>query len=286
MKTKTLLGFLFLLATVLSLTSCQDNTEIILFSGSELNNETGTCTNTVSNATLYLNGSLSMDIGIANGKGGYSAQSSDETIVTAIVKNDRLLLNAHDKKGKTKVTISDKDGNSATLPVEVSYGVASLYGRTEQISVIVDNVYWKDEELQEAVREELRSYSFLKQGNEYILQPEDVNTYLKENSKGKFTLETGSEEGKREGIYQIKIDDTLTGDFRYTFEFTYNDNNEKHTFFLNPKLKSASVKSVAPAPILFVEDITDIQPVTSVQLPENSRVIYVFYSNLMQLRPL
>ncbi len=97
MKTKTLLAFLLLSVMTFCMSACQDDAEIILFSGSELINETGTCTNTISSTVLYLNGRETGDIGIANGKGGYSAQSSDETIVTATVSNDRLLLESHGK---------------------------------------------------------------------------------------------------------------------------------------------------------------------------------------------
>ena len=85
MKTKTLLGFFLLSVMAFCVSACQDDAEIILFSGSELVDETGTCTNTVSSTVLYLNGWEAENIGIANGKGGYSAQSSDETIVTATV---------------------------------------------------------------------------------------------------------------------------------------------------------------------------------------------------------
>ena len=126
MKTKTLLGFFLLSLMTFCISACQDDAEIILFSGSELIDETGTCTNTISSTVLYLNGWESENIGIANGKGGYSAQSSDETIVTATVNDNRLWLSSHGKKGKVTVTVSDKDGNYVTLPVTVSYGVLTF----------------------------------------------------------------------------------------------------------------------------------------------------------------
>ena len=126
MKTKTLLGFFLLSVMAFCVSACQDDAEIILFSGSELIDETGTCTNTISSTVLYLNGWEAENIGIANGKGGYSAQSSDETIVTATVNDNRLWLSSHGKKGKVTVTVSDKDGNYVTLPVTVSYGVLTF----------------------------------------------------------------------------------------------------------------------------------------------------------------
>lgn len=107
MKTKTLLGFFLLSLMTFCISACQDDAEIILFSGSELIDETGTCTNTISSTVLYLNGWESENIGIANGKGGYSAQSSDETIVTATVNDNRLWLSSHGKKGKVTVTRPD-----------------------------------------------------------------------------------------------------------------------------------------------------------------------------------
>ena len=141
MKTKTLLAFFLLSVMTFCMSACQDDAEIILFSGSELINETGTCTNTISSTVLYLNGRETGDIGIANGKGCYSAQSSDETIVTATVSDDRLLLESHGKKGKVTVTVSDKKGNSVVLPVTVSYGIMTFYCRMNRsgFAISVDN---------------------------------------------------------------------------------------------------------------------------------------------------
>ena len=56
MKTKTLLGFFLLSLMTFCISACQDDAENILFSGSELIDETGTCTNTISSTVLYLNG--------------------------------------------------------------------------------------------------------------------------------------------------------------------------------------------------------------------------------------
>ena len=98
MKTKTLLGFFLLSLMTFCISACQDDAEIILFSGSELIDETGTCTNTISSTVLYLNGWEAENIGIANGKGGYSAQSSDETsdtiALTAICNIYFLIFNS------------------------------------------------------------------------------------------------------------------------------------------------------------------------------------------------
>lgn len=270
---------------MLCLASCQDDAKIILFSGSELNNESGTYTNTVSSTTLYLNGTPSTDIGIANGKGSYSAKSSDETVVTATVKDARLLLNTHDKVGTATVTVSDKEGNTVTLPVKVSYGIISFDCRNERISVTVNNTYWEDEELQKQVRTELASYSFMNGQKYCTLQPENVNRVLKESSKGKFAIETGNWEVRRQGTYLVKLSDALTGNWESTIEFTYDDNNEKHIFFLNPKLNNSSVRDTGPTPFVWVEDITVTQPVSSVQLPEDSKVLNVVYGSIWRLRP-
>lgn len=283
MKTKKLIAFLFVLT--LCLASCQDDTEIILFSGSELNNESGTCTNAVSSTTLYLNGTPGADIGIANGKGSYSAKSSDETIVTATVTDARLLLNSHDKVGTATITVSDKEGNTVTLPVKVAYGIMSFDCRGERISVAVDNTYWDKEELQEQVRTELASYSFLNGQKYCTLQPENVNTILKENSKGTFFIESENWKVLRKGTYQVKVSDVLTGTPGVAIEFTYDDNKEKHIFFFNPKLNNSSARDIGPTPFVWVEDITITQPVSSVQLPENSKVLNTVYGTIWRLRP-
>ena len=164
MKTKTLLGFFLLSVMAFCVSACQDDAEIILFSGSELVDETGTCTNTVSSTVLYLNGWEAENIGIANGKGGYSAQSSDETIVTA---------------GKVTVTVTDKDGNYVTLPVTVSYGVLTFMCVDQpefQVSRPSEDMLSLDSEseLQEKVNVAMASYSFINKGDICILRPDDV----------------------------------------------------------------------------------------------------------------
>lgn len=129
MKTKTLLGFFLLSVMAFCVSACQDDAEIILFSGSELVDETGTCTNTVSSTVLYLNGWEAENIGIANGKGGYSAQSSDETIVTATVIDNRLWLSSHGKKGKVTYHLSEE-----------GTGGKFIY-KTEDEQILVEGTY-------------------------------------------------------------------------------------------------------------------------------------------------
>ena len=179
MKTKTLLGFFLLSLMTFCISACQDDAEIILFSGSELVDETGTCTNTVSSTVLYLNGWEAENIGIANGKGGYSAQSSDETIVTATVIDNRLWLSSHGKKGKVTVTVTDKDGNYVTLPVTVSYGVLTFMCVDQpefQVSRPSEDMLSLDSEseLQEKVNVAMAPYSFINKGDICILRPDDV----------------------------------------------------------------------------------------------------------------
>lgn len=212
MKTKTLISFFFALVVAYGFSACDDDAEIILFSGSEVIDESGTCTNTVSSLELYLNGRGSADIGIANGKGGYSAQSSDESVVTATVNNERLLLNSHGKKGKITVTVSDKKGNSVVLPVTVAYGGVKLWGIQAAFVVSVDGEILREndeKQLIESVNKAMSPYAFIKEEETCLLQPDNVNKIL-ENGSFKYS----SENGKilAEGTYRSEYDDKwITG---------------------------------------------------------------------------
>ena len=84
MKTKTLLGFFLLSVMAFCVSACQDDAEIILFSGSELVDETGTCTNTVSSTVLYLNGSVVI-------LGGLSLVNSLHAYTFASLKRKKLI---------------------------------------------------------------------------------------------------------------------------------------------------------------------------------------------------
>lgn len=289
MKTKTLLNFFLFSVIVFCISACQDDAEIILFSGSELNNETGTCTNTISSTVLYLNGQETGDIGIANGKGGYSAQSSDEAIVTATVSNDRLLLESHGKKGKVTVTVSDKEGNSVVLPVTVSYGVSSFYCEMGRFAVSVGNEILTSEtdenkELLKSLNETMmETYSFLEEKDICVLQPDNVNRFLQEG-KGSFKLK-GADGGIRaEGTYKVSRDEELgTGKPELAFFFYQNqDGTDKllHKFYFEPSfVRQPSTRDTGPISFYWIEQVTDSRYWEGVSLPEEEDV-KVFYGVL------
>ena len=247
MKTKTLLGFFLLSVMAFCVSACQDNAEIILFSGSELVDETGTCTNTVSSTVLYLNGWEAENIGIANGKGGYSAQSSDETIVTATVIDNRLWLSSHGKKGKVTVTVTDKDGNYVTLLVTVSYGVLTFMCVDQpefQVSRPSEDMLSLDSE------SELEGNSFIRQ------------------RMSKFLVE---------GTYQIEWA-SLGGKQKKAFVFTYIDKNnveQQHTFFnFSPYLGTqSSTRERGPITTAWLEEVSD-SPYLEGVLPADRTVVY------------
>ena len=187
---------------------------------------------------MYLNGWEAENIGIANGKGGYSAQSSDETIVTATVIDNRLWLSSHGKKGKVTVTVTDKDGNYVTLPVTVSYGVLTFMCVDQpefQVSRPSEDMLSLDSEseLQEKVNVAMAPYSFINKGDICILRPDDVYHLSEEGTGGKFIYKTEDEQILVEGTYQIEWA-SLGGKQKKAFVFTYIDKNnveQQHTFF-------------------------------------------------------
>ena len=282
MKTKTLLGFFLLSVMAFCVSACQDDAEIILFSGSELVDETGTCTNTVSSTVLYLNGWEAENIGIANGKGGYSAQSSDETIVTATVIDNRLWLSSHGKKGKVTVTVTDKDGNYVTLPVTVSYGVLTFMCVDQpefQVSRPSEDMLSLDSEseLQEKVNVAMAPYSFINKGDICILRPDDVYHLSEEGTGGKFIYKTEDEQILVEGTYRIEWA-SLGGKQKKAFVFTYIDKNnveQQHTFFnFSPYLGTQSLtRERGPITTAWLEDVSD-SPYLEDVLPADRTVVY------------
>lgn len=287
MKTKTLIRLFFSLVVAFSFSACDDDAEIILFSGSQLIDEVGTCTNTVSSLNLYLNGDESADIGIANGKGGYSAQSSDESVVTATVSNDRLLLNSHGKKGKVTVTVSDKKGNSVVLPVTVAYGVMEFLcrgGYGGGFAVSVDGKILKagddaNMELLKSVNEAMRPYAFSEGKETCILRPNNINKILGEG-EGTFVFKSDNGDILAEGTYNSGYDDELTtGKQEIFLDFSYRDSEEivkHHKFYYEPKLiSSSSTRSAGPLIFRWVEDVTNSSYLEKVALPVNGKVLYV-----------
>lgn len=288
MKTKTLISFFFALVVAFGFSACDDDAEIILFSGSELIAETGTCTNTVSSLELYLNGRESADIGIANGKGGYSAQSSDESMVTVAVNNDRLFLNSHGKKGKLTVTVSDKKGNSVVLPVTVAYGGVMLSSSIASFLVSVDGEILTREdnqELIESVNNAMSQYAFIKENESCILQPDNVNKVLE---KGSFKY--SSENGKilAEGTYRSEYDDKwITGEQSLFFNFSYQGNEGvvNHKFYFEPKLKSVpTTRDTGPTKLYWAQDVTQSSYLDNIPLPDNGKVLYVVLTSAYKLR--
>lgn len=288
MKTKTLISFFFALVVAFGFSACDDDAQIILFSDSEVIDEIGTCTNTVSSLELYLNGRESADIGIANGKEGYSAHSSDESVVTATVNNDRLLLNSHGKKGKITITVSDKKGNSVVLPVTVAYGGVKLLGIQAAFVISVDGEILRGEDnkqLIESVNEAMAPYAFIKEEETCILQPNDVNKIL---ANGSFKY--SSENGKilAEGTYRSEYDDEwITGEQSMFLNFSYQGSKGvvNHKFYFEPKLKSEpTTRETGPVKMYWAQDVTQSSYLDDITLPDNGKVLYVVFTSAYKLR--
>ena len=248
---------------------------------------------------FYLNGRETGDIGIANGKGGYSAQSSDETIVTATVSDDRLLLESHGKKGKVTVTVSDKKGNSIVLPVTVSYGIMTFYCGMNRsgFAISVDNEILtsgtdENKELLKSLNEVmLESYSFLAEQDICVLQPDNVSRFL-EDGKGEFKLKSADGGIRAEGTYKVNRDEELgTGKPELAFSFYQHQNGADkllHKFYFEPSfVRQPSTREVGPIIYYWMEHVADSHYWDGVSLPEagNVKVLYVVLASSSGIRP-
>lgn len=276
MKLTNLFGILPLFIITACMCGCDDDADMLFFSGSEPITQTGTCTNLIGSANLYLNGSQTQDIGIANGKGGYSAQSSDESVVSVTVSNNRLVINAHGKEGKVSVTVTDKKGNSKLLPVIVSYGIISFdyFSLESGFNILVNNEFTTDEDLKKQVNEAMNDYPSINEGGKYVLRPTDLANVFEpgENSGGKLSVYLSEKAQPIEGTYTLYWDDTLNGKKQMAFSFNYN--SETHVYFLNPSFGDDKTRSNSSYTSTYlVEDVTIHCP-SSIVLPENSKVLY------------
>lgn len=176
-KAKTFIRTALMAAFILSTTGCSEDAELVFFSGEQLIDQIGTCTNVVSTVRLYLNGTEEQSLGIAYGKGSYSATSADYDIATADISNNRLKLKGL-KPGETQVTVTDKKGNSATLSVKVGMGCVSLQHLQMRLYLTQNDQLIDDKSLKEQVGEAMKAQLSKDNYIAFVIVPRHVSTWI------------------------------------------------------------------------------------------------------------
>lgn len=251
-KNKLLLVSAFLMLLGVNVTSCYDDkADIAFYSGEQLIDQVGTCTNFVSEVTFYTNSSyLTRDIGIAYGKGGYQAVSSDAEVVKVAVKGERLNLTAGGKSGKATVTVTDEKGNQAILPVASGIGTREWGCIYTKIVPLKGGEVQKD--IEEAVGEAMKDYAPLVKDGKFVLVPTDMDRL---------------EDGGELQVYKDAQASAIEGSFEYSvvdvgerpvarFKFIYD--GETHVFDVSDLsvVSNSDSRSIGVIPYYLHEDIT------------------------------
>ena len=267
-----LVAALFAVCFGVGLSACYDDSaDIRFFSGEQLIDQVGTCTNFVSHITLYLNGNAGANVGIAYGKGGYQAVTSDVKVVKVGIEADRLILTAGGAKGSAVVTVTDEKGNQAQLTVECGTGVytykciqAGAVPMTESKEVITD--------LQPVVTEALADYAPMAKGGQWVLIPDKINSETETGTLNVYADETAQ---PVEGTYTLGVVEEEQPAFFIPQKYNFSYADEEHEFRITPYATGSRMTGIIP--IYFMEDVTarfqTASPSTT--LPEGAKVYFV-----------
>ena len=248
-----------------------DKADIMFYSGEQLIDQIGTCTNLISHVTLYLNGSARSNVGIAYGKGGYQAVSSNVKVVTVDIQNDRLILTAGGEKGNAVVTVTDEKGNQAQLSVECGIGVYT-YRCVQAEAVPVSGTMEVLTDLKPAVAEALADYAPIKKDGSWILVPDERGA---EQEQGNLQVYTEASAQMVKGTYVRNIEEEEQPAFFTPYVYRFSYAGETHEFRVSAH--GVAGRSLGIVPIYFMEDVTErFQTASSAtELPEGAKVYYI-----------
>lgn len=251
-KNKLLFLASLLMLLSVSLTACYDDkADIAFYSGDQLIDQVGTCTNFVSSVTIYTNSSSQTEnLGIAYGKGGYQALSSDAEVVKVAIEGDRLLLTAGGKSGKATVTLTDEKGNQALLPVTCGTGAKEIRC-TKQTGVLPIKDGQVQSDIKESVAQAMQNYAPMTAGGKYVLIFKDMSDIEK---GGRLLVYKDAQASAVEGTFEYSL---VEEGNRLTPRFTFTYNGEIHVLEV-PKSGEVSTdsRSIAIIPFTFQENIT------------------------------
>lgn len=176
MKKSKFLLTLLMVALFVGFSSCSDDDDIISIE--------------VEKSVVDLEVGEKSVVKITEGNGGYTVVSADEETATAIVKDNEVLISGI-KEGTTTITITDKEGE--TMPITVN--VVTIVGEWNVSKIAVDAEV-EDKDIEEEIKAELAN---------------DGTKSIALTADGKFTIK-GVEDGKEytvEGTYTY-VDKILT----------------------------------------------------------------------------
>lgn len=257
--------------------SCYDDkADIVFYLGNQLIDQAGTCTNVLSEVTIYTNGVRTHDIGIAYGKGSYQAVSSNADVVKVKISGDRLQLIGIGNYGSAVVTVTDEKGNQAKLNVVCGEGIRTYQCQsTDFFAMDKDNNLLTD--LHQQVADAMAGYQPIKIDGTMTLIPDSIS--IAEHTEGKFTCYA---DANADACYGTYVEEKTESGITFTFILP----EEQHVFQLGGSISQIIESNFASRehgifPIYLLEDVTErFQSLNSgISLPEGAKVYFVVKTN-------
>ena len=269
---KMFVPMLCVIGLAMGLPACYDDSaDIRFYSGDQLIDQVGTCTNLISHVTLYLNGTSQTSVGIAYGKGGYQAVTSDVEVVKVGMEAGRLILTAGGKKGNAVVTVTDEKGNQASLTVESGTGAYAFVCLRTIISPMSANMEGLDN-LKTVAEEALADYAPMHAKGRWVFVPEKKTS---EAEQGELQVYDSSSAQPVVGTYVRSVAEKPLYEGMSPFIHDFSYGGESHHYNLAGSYITGRAERMFP--FYFLEDVTERfhKAAPSVSLPEGAKIYYV-----------
>lgn len=261
--------FLALVCLLFAGTSCEDDyRDVVLFTGAEPVYQSGTCSNLLTEAMLYLSSPEGLVVGIDGGDGNYQVSGNDKAIATAEFTESadgfqRFRIRPVGE-GETVFTVTDGSGQQSMLKVTVQ-----AYFKWEikvlEIRYQYEGNALSDKEFFE-LADEISDVLTMKLNGRYVLRANDDSNPL----YGGGILEVYPTSDSYEPIVGT-YDMTDSAEAGACIRFKYGD--EVHVFSSSPVALSPTLLSVTketgPISVLYWEDVTMSSPQT---LPDGEHI--------------
>lgn len=247
-----ILKLLCCLLAACSFTACDDD-EGIRFMDNVLVGDVITGQEAVSHVELFTLGVSTLTV--AGGTLPYQVSVADPALLTATVEGGDLRLEAAGEEGATEVTLTDKNGRTATLTVAIRAYRMQLAVAAIQTKVLDTEGNPADEATAQAIADDIAATSRIQPGNVIVLERK---TRTETGEKGALRIyadNSESTEGMKEGTYVQDVYPELQA---YTFTLRYDGVEE--TYFLNHPTAAhpdiPETREVGPIPFLLGRNVT------------------------------
>lgn len=235
-------------------TSCEDDYhDVIFFSGDKPIFEIGTCTNQVSDVTLYISNKDGIVIGIDGGDGNYTFSVDNNSIVKVEDADNeagyRRICIKPQMEGDTFITATDGSGNQAVLRVSVTEPRKQFIVMSQTVEFV--NQQLLTEEATVHIVNELLSTMPVKKDGGFEIFP-DMNGSYDHGGELRVYGATDADAGTfLLGTYVLK---KLTWQEKEVSAYDFSFGGKTHTYMIANKL--INERSIGRTLLIFREDVT------------------------------